>query len=166
MTVLNYLKVFPNSIKHLILSYIPKYSQGIYVYNWWGNTAQNFWLTHFIQARCSPKKRINFFSCFERPLQFIRYYKGASIFYTGENLQTGIDAEKIAYYAQHRVSEVDLSLGFELREEPNYYRFPLWIMHRNFILPNATYADIRDMIDNINNPAHRSAREREKERQC
>lgn len=55
-------------------------------YNWWDEYASLFWLPRFIDLYFEPKKKINLFSSFRKPLRFIRHYKGVNIFLSGENL--------------------------------------------------------------------------------
>jgi LPS biosynthesis related glycosyltransferase len=55
----------------------------------------------------------------------------------------------------HRINEVDLALGFEFKENPKYYRFPLWVYHNEFISPNASLEDIRTLLEQINDPSTR-----------
>jgi|GEM_PF-2474798 len=57
-------------------------------YNWWDEYASLFWLPRFIDLYFEPKKKINLFSSFRKPLRFIRHYKGVNIFLSGENLPT------------------------------------------------------------------------------
>lgn len=156
------------SLYSLFQSYNPKYRTGFYKYNWWDNSStEDLWFTRFIKYRFKYQGRISFYSCFNYPLMFIRFYKGAKIFYSGENLQvTGISNWSDAYRG-HLLDRVDLALGFEHRSEEKYYRFPLWIVHRDFIKPTATLSDIKDKIDTINQSSYRLDRffgEREKER--
>ena len=59
----------------------------------------------------------------------------------------------------HRINEVDLALGFEFRKDPKYYHFPLWIYHNEFISPSASLEDIRALLEQINAPSTRVARD-------
>lgn len=121
--------------------------------NWW-NDRESFWIADFITHHFGQHRAVCFFSSFgEHRKRFARYYKGAKIFYTGENLQEGGFAYKSYLYRDHRIKEMDLSLGFELRDEAKYYRFPLWITY--LFQPTDTLADIRHKIAAFNDPHRR-----------
>lgn len=148
----------------LLKSYNLSYRRGFYTYNWWNDLpGETFWIARFIQHRFNPIQRVNFYSCFGSPMKFIQFYKGAKIFYTGENLQAGIFASMRNGYENHRVDKSDLALGFELLSHSKYYRFPLWILEHDFISPKATISDIKDFIERINKAEHRLRRSRKKE---
>lgn len=134
----------------LLDSYNPKKKKGIYTYNWWNDKKDDIWLWRFIKNKFPEKvNRVNLFSCFSRIVKGIKYYKWINIFYTGENLQTNILTNR-GSYSDHRLGEVDLALGFEFRKEANYYRFPQWIIHNDFISPEASFDEIKNKINTIN----------------
>lgn len=124
-------------------------------YNWWDEYASLFWLPRFIDLYFEPKKKINLFSGFRKPLRFIRYYKGVKIFLSGENLANNEHGSFHPRILDHRIREVDLALGFEFNKDPKYYRFPLWVYHNEFISPDASLEDIRTLLEQINDPSTR-----------
>lgn len=124
-------------------------------YNWWDEYASLFWLPRFIDLYFEPKKKINLFSGFRKPLRFIRYYKGVNIFLSGENLANNEHGNFHPHILDHRIGEVDLALGFEFNKDPKYYRFPLWVYHNEFISPDASLEDIRTLLEQINDPSTR-----------
>ena len=115
-------------------------------YNWWDDKADQFWLVRFINHHFPTHQRINLYSCFQHPQLFLRFYKGKKIFFSGENLQSSMVVQFDPIYKDHRIKEVDLALGFEFRSEPNYYRFPLWIIRNGFINPERTLEEIQVQI--------------------
>lgn len=124
-------------------------------YNWWDEYASLFWLPRFIDLYFEPKKKINLFSSFRKPLRFIRHYKGVNIFLSGENLANSEHGNFHPRILDHRIGEVDLALGFEFNDDPKYYRFPLWVYHNEFISPDASLEDIRTLLEQINAPSTR-----------
>ena len=129
-------------------------------YNWWDSHASTFWLPRFIDLHLEPKKKINLFSCCQKPLMLIRYYNGVQMFLSGENLANN---EHFGFHPRmldHRINEVDLALGFEFRKDPKYYRFPLWIYQNEFISPSASLEDIRALLERINDPSTRRSTKR------
>lgn len=117
--------------------------------------ASLFWLPRFIDLYFEPKKKINLFSSFRKPLRFIRHYKGVNIFLSGENLANSEHGNFHPRILDHRIGEVDLALGFEFNDDPKYYRFPLWVYHNEFISPDASLEDIRTLLEQINDPSTR-----------
>ena len=124
-------------------------------FNWWDEYASLFWLPRFIDLYFEPKKKINLFSSFRKPLRFIRHYKGVNIFLSGENLANSEHGNFHPRILDHRIGEVDLALGFEFNDDPKYYRFPLWVYHNEFISPDASLEDIRTLLEQINDPSTR-----------
>ena len=50
---------------------------------------------------------------------------------------------------------MDLALGFEFKEDPKHYHFPLWIYQNEFISPSASLEGIRTLLERINDPSTR-----------
>lgn len=129
-----------------------------YTYNWWHEPADSFWIDRFIRSKIQPRQPINYYSCFGPKVWCIRKHRGHKIFFSGENL----DSSRFPKYRDCRNKEVDLAIGFEFRTEANYYRFPLWIIQRDFISPTATLEDIKQLIQRLNNPSTRLSPKRDK----
>ena len=125
--------------------------------NWiWHEDISTFWIKKYIDLKFPEHKKVCFFSCFDPRIRLAQFYPGVKIFYSGENLQSDAVRPGLpAAWRDARVAEVDLSIGFEFRKEPNYYRFPFWICHRDFIQPDATLEDIRAFIAKLNDPKRR-----------
>ncbi len=125
--------------------------------NWiWHEDISTFWIKKYIDLKFPEHKKVCFFSCFDPRIRLAQFYPGVKIFYSGENLQSDAVRPGLpAAWRDARIAEVDLSIGFEFRKEPNYYRFPFWICHRDFIQPDATLEDIRAFIAKLNDPKRR-----------
>lgn len=118
--------------------------------NWWNDSGE-FWIADFITHHFPEHPAVTFFSCLEgRRRRFARFYRGRKIFFSGENLQEGGLIDTRQNFRDHRISEVDLAVGFELRQEAKYYRFPLWVCY--FFSPSDTLEEIRAKIAAFNDP--------------
>lgn len=105
-------------------------------YNFWDQPADNIFFNQFIRSRNlidnDSDIKINFYSVFGPP-SMVRLMRGdIKVFFTGENLEVGFYNQ----YADYSISRgIDLALGFEIKSELNYMRFPLWIL---FMFPPAS----------------------------
>lgn len=129
-------------------------------YNYWSATPQDSWLCRFVNHRniLSESDKLAFFSVFG-PRWFVNFFPNSykKVFFTGENVHSPI-AKSHQVYADNCVNNVNLSLGFDYLDHPNYLRFPLWMM---YLVPyNATFEDVKNTIEKINNPEHRLNSER------
>lgn len=123
------------------MNYYPQLQSPTYpveYFNFWdGQSADEIWFTSFLKGRGLfnqfPKERFAFFST----LGNIKVVKADSrrhlfakhrrrIFFTGENVH--YDAFKDYQNNLLDNSHVELSLGFDLIDNPRYLRFPLWIL--------------------------------------
>ena len=91
--------------------------------NWiWHEDISTFWIKKYIDLKFPEHKKVCFFSCFDPRIRLAQFYPGVKIFYSGENLQSDAVRPGLpAAWRDARVAEVDLSIGFEFRKEPNYY---------------------------------------------
>lgn len=96
-------------------------------YNCWPEIQKNediYWYRFMKSKRLMIGKRVAFFSCFG-PRRLLRYtYADFKIFYSGENLKT-----RYFDYADHCLGghDVNLALGMERFDAPDYVRFPIWM---------------------------------------
>ena len=99
--------------------------------NWWScnpnvcNCNQD-WLYLFIKNN-TDIKHLNVFSVFGNKRYVSKFATKKDIFFSGENLdeEFGFRAE----YADYCLDNIGLAMGFAQRSEPNYLRFPLWLLY-------------------------------------
>jgi len=103
-------------------------------HNFWDKLSiRDIWFYRFILHRRILEKagiqRLDFYSVFGNRwmTKVHKNSRGISVFYTGENV------ENFPAYKDHLLNQVNLSIGFEFIDSPNYLRFPLWILY--FIQP-------------------------------
>lgn len=109
------------------------------------------WFYRFIEYRKIDNK-MTFFSV-DGYRWFINYFKGKKVFFTGEYVQKGGINKKWVKFSDNCVNNVNLSLGYDFVEHPNYVRFPLWIMY--FVSPEMTFSELKKHIEEINSPFYR-----------
>ena len=112
---------------------------GVAFYNFWkASDSGNRWFARFLQRpalfRLSKSRRVAFISVFGDRDIVQRIKADVVIFYTGENLTNH------PTYGDHLFGEVDLSLGFDFLERPDYLRFPCWLLM--CFEPHFTLSDI------------------------
>ncbi len=126
------------------------------------------WLTRFIEYYYPDNGRsVHIYSVYGKKRNQYFNPREVSIFFTGENVcefKCGwirkvirfIDyfeyLDRIKDYKDCFVNDVDISLGFENRKEPNYIRFPNWI--GRYFDPKDDKDMIRERIRRINDNAH------------
>lgn len=102
----------------------------VHLYNFWGITAEDFWLYRFVQAHnllATTKKTIGFWSVFGDRRLVDDVADDINVFYSGEN----VHLEMHIQYADYMLSnpKIHLALGFDCFEHQKYQRLPLWIMY-------------------------------------
>lgn len=131
-----------------------KYSSDkIRYYNFWPlPNSDACWFTQFIKHRkINPDgKNINFLSVLGNP-KVAYFVKSPKIFFTGENIENPDHPSFI--FEKYHLKNHDLSLGFSYLDDKKYLRFPLWILY--LIPANASFEDIKTLIDSYNDPNHR-----------
>ena len=96
-------------------------------YNCWPevhNEDDIYWFRFMRSKKLFQGKKVAFFSCFG-PRWIARFIKADfKMFYSGENLKT-----RYFDYADHCLGghDVNLALGMERFDAPNYVRFPIWM---------------------------------------
>lgn len=121
------------------------------LYNFFSLPEELNWFYHFMRNR-GIQTPINMFSVYGNR-KLMKFIKGKKVFYSGEYLQEMTINNQWRAFADHCVNEVDLALGFDYIDHPNYLRFPIWLLF--FIHPQASFKDIKQKIELINNPAYR-----------
>lgn len=122
-------------------------------YNWSRLLPYDFWLVNFIEKRNllknKPKARIALYSIFG-PM-WLSYFDKADtrIFVERENLHKPSMQQWLHRFLED--DRIDLSLGFDQIDHPQYMHFPFWIMWDIFS-PTATYNEIKQQIKQINSP--------------
>lgn len=125
--------------------------ENLKLYNFFPLPKELNWFYHFMRKR-GIEIPVNIFSVYgDRKL--MKFIKGKKVFYSGEYLQETTINNQWKAFADHCVNEVDLALGYDYIDHPNYLRFPIWILF--FIHPEASFEDIKQKIELINNPTYR-----------
>lgn len=135
-------------------------------YNFWPYSKVSYydmWFYRFIENRKifpeKSKNKLLFYSVLGEKRLISLSNKYPKIFYTGENTQWMFGNG----YNDHCLDLVDLSLGFEYISNPKYLRFPLWIMHNNFIPPEINYDNLKVLVNKL---SHSNYDENEKNKFC
>lgn len=130
--------------------------------NWWDGDPETFWFTKFFRNILkNPSTKIDMFGVAGSPRELKRPSDGIKIFFTGENVEkfdySSIYADIFSVkkearchreYKNYGGKNVDLALGFALKEAENYIRFPLWILY--IIDPVLDKTAIQNNLDEIN----------------
>ena len=145
MNIINYINYISTQYK------VFRSNESLKLYNFFPLPKDLNWFYYFMKHRGIDKK-INLFSVFGNR-KLIKLVKGKKIFYSGEYLQQNTINPKWKQYADHCIEEVDLALGYDYIEHPNYLRLPIWVLF--FVRPDTTYEDVKQKINIINNPNYR-----------
>ncbi|MCM1070054.1 MAG: glycosyltransferase family 10 [[Clostridium] fimetarium] len=136
-----------------------KFSQGhqVKLYNWSRPFAPDAWLIDFIEKRgllnSKPNARIGLYSIFG-PFWLSAFDRAdARLFVERENLHKPLMRPWLHRFLDDK--RIDLSLGFDSIDHPQYMRFPFWVMWTVFS-PTATYDDIKRQIAKYNSPDNHS----------
>ncbi|MCI2048242.1 MAG: glycosyltransferase family 10 [Lachnospiraceae bacterium] len=143
---------------------------GISYVNWWDGAAEEMWFSRFLSHRLPDRtKNVRFYSVFGPRRRLHDGFRGARIFYSGENVEPGrlcknvrMNRRSALYFYGHRVRTygdyalplMDLSLGFGHRTEDNYLRFPEWIPFT--FEPESGPREVRERVAQINAAMPRS----------
>ena len=119
-------------------------------YNCWGQTNEQMYWNQFITSRhlLPEGKKVAVFSVFGDRAIIDKVHTDVKIFYSAENLKRIIFAD----YADHALGNpsIDLSMGFEVFEDPRYIRFPLWM---DYMFPaDSTEEKIRAKCEKLRFP--------------
>ena len=96
--------------------------------NWWTNDPARIRGTWFEQlSKEHQLPPINFISCYGSRDSIRLSTKHKNVFWTGENISDPTMGR--LQFTDHLVDLVDLSLGFEPKNAPNYIRFPVWYLN-------------------------------------
>ncbi len=117
----------------------------IQFYGFWDySSIFDLWFYRFIRHRNILEKAsvglIQFYSVFGHNTINIKQGRKdtLSVFFTGENL------DHFPKYGDHLIGKVDLSLGFDYIDRPNYLRFPLWLLY--VVQPDWDYDQITEHL--------------------
>lgn len=136
-----------------------KFSNGhqVKLYNWSRPFEQDAWLIDFIEKRGllknKPKARIGLYSIFA--LMWLSRFDGADarIFVERENLHKPLMQTWLHRFLDDE--RINLSLGFDEIDHPQYMRFPFWLMWSVFG-PTADYNEIKVQIERMDSPDNHS----------
>lgn len=138
---------------------LKEFSKGhqVRLYNWSKPFPQDAWLIEFIEKRGLLKGRenskIGLYSIFA-PFWLCRFDNcDARIFVERENLHKS--HFKVYLHRFLEDSRIDLSLGFDSLDHPQYMRFPFWMMWSVFS-PTATHKDIEEQIKQMESSSNHS----------
>lgn len=118
-------------------------------YNFWSaKHVQDYWFYDFLKHRHLTQYRLNFFSVFG-PKQMVKIKNDAPrIFFSGENVYLSH-----LKYQDYCLDDVDLSMGYEYIDSPNYLRLPLWLLLA--FPPSADYECVKKIIGDLNDSSLR-----------
>lgn len=116
----------------------------------------DLWLLQFIENRQllknKPKTKLSVFSVFGLKTMMRLDNSDVKLFFARENVHRTNWKEYDDMCLD--MSCIDLSIGFDIREEIKYLRFPLWIMW--IFSPSVTYSDLKAFTERVNNPQNSS----------
>ncbi len=123
----------------------------VHMYNWCNFWPQDMWYIDFIEKRGllkdKPKVRIGLYSIFA-PM-WLRMFDNSDIriFQARENLhKKGMETWGHQFIND---SKIDLSIGFDYIDNPEYLRIPFWLTW-NVFSPTDTFDDVKQKVSNMN----------------
>lgn len=126
------------------------------LYNWSLPFSQDAWLINFIERRGllnNKRIKIGLYSIFA-PFWLSKFDRAdIRIFVERENLHKPLMQSWLHRFLDD--DRIDLSLGFDYLDHPQYMRFPFWIMWSVFS-PIANYSDIKKQVERMNSPENHS----------
>lgn len=138
---------------------LEEFSKGhqVKLYNWSRPFIQDAWLIDFIEKRGlldnKPNARIGLYSIFA-PFWLYKFDRAdARIFVERENLHKPLMQSWLHRFLDDR--RINLSLGFDELDHPEYIRFPFWVMWSVFS-PTATFEEIKQQVSRMNSPQNHS----------
>lgn len=141
-----------------------EFSKGhqVQLYNWSFPCIYDHWLIDFIEKRGllkgKPKMKVGLYSIFA-PFWLSRFDNcDIRIFVERENLHKPSMKKWLHRFIDDK--RICLSLGFDDLDNPEYMRFPFWIMWSVFS-PTATYKEIKQQIQRIDSPENHNYTNRE-----
>ena len=124
------IKVYSRDVFVASKSYRQQYAQNkdraIRFYNWWDEPYENLWFYRFVKhhAILPNDKVLNFVSVFGKK-EVAKLIDGSVVFFSGENIHDVDHCEYADYLLSDKTAK--FAIGFDMMDEPNYLRFPLWI---------------------------------------
>ena len=120
--------------------------------NWWAGytdeyngVLEDFWFTQFIKHRFPNENyKLNFFSVWNKHYNIKEEMEGKKIFYTSECVNVRFP-HITELYGPYALNHVDLGLGYDYLNHPNYLRFPYWLCMT--VSPEQTYEDIENTFE-------------------
>ncbi|MBO7484740.1 MAG: hypothetical protein J6T84_01595 [Spirochaetaceae bacterium] len=124
---------------------------------------ENYYFSHFFNLKnpvkiSSYKPDIEFFSVWDSPSKALKSKAKCKIFYTGECVHSDVYPE-FRVFENHLLDSVDLSMGFDYLNKPNYIRYPLWILYYFNKKPVFSKDEIKSFVDNINSIHYEKSRD-------
>ena len=133
----------------------------VHMYNWCNFWPQDMWYVDFIEKRGllrdKPNVRIGFYSIFA-PM-WLRMFDNSDIriFQARENLhKKGMDTWQHQFVDDPKI---DLSIGFDYIDNPEYLRIPFWLTW-NVFSPTDTFDDVQQKVSNMNSLENHAYRNR------
>ena len=124
---------------------------------------ENYYFSHFFSLKnpvkiSTYKPDIEFFSVWDFPQKAVKSKAKCKIFYTGECVHSDVYPE-FKVFENHLIGSVDLSIGFDYLNEPNYIRYPLWILYYFNKKPLFSKDEIKSFVDSINSTHYEKSRD-------
>lgn len=133
------------------------YNNQVKLHNWSYPFPQDLWLINFIEKRELLKGKPNLKIALHSIFGIQRNYKfnkvDVNIFVERENLHKPSMQGWLHRFLDD--NRVDLSLGFDYIDHPQYLRYPFWLMWDIFS-PTAHYNEIKKQIDWMDSPSNHS----------
>ena len=108
----------------------------------------NYWFTKFIKHKFQDVDfKINFFGVFYPHNNLAYPMEGKKVLYSMEDLNYRFLEMKYRF-DKYALNFVDLAMGYDIVDHPNYLRFPFWILRH--ISPESSEEDIEKKVDNWN----------------
>ena len=128
----------------------------MFLHNYGAVAPEDLWILQFIEDRQllknKPKTKISVFSVFGLKTMMRLDNSDIKLFFARENVHRS-NWSKYDDLCLN-MSCIDLSIGFDIREEMKYLRFPLWIMW--IFAPSVTYSNLKAFTERVNNPQNSS----------
>lgn len=143
---------------HQLLTYKVRgeFPANMSLHNYGTIAPQDLWILQFIENKHLLKDKsqatISMFSVFGLKMMMRLDNSDIKLFFARENVHR-VNWKKYDDMCLN-MSCIDLSIGFDIREEIKYLRFPLWIMW--IFSPSVTYSDLKAFTERVNNPQNSS----------
>lgn len=117
----------------------------------------NIWFTRYLKHKFPDEDfNINMFSVFGRHDNLTYPMEGKKVLYSMEDLEHRFLEMKYRF-GKYALDYVDLSLGYDFVDHPNYFRFPYWVL--DHFSPESTEEDIQKKLDLWNSVSYEKSKD-------